>query len=41
MGRKNIVLKIEDYELLEWHEWWMGRKNIALKIEDYELYEWH
>ena len=40
MGRKNIVLKIEDYELLEWHEWWMGGKNIVLKIEDYELHEW-
>ena len=31
----------KNYELHEWHEWWMGRKNIALKIEDYELYEWH
>ena len=40
MGGKNIVLKIEDYELLEWHECWMGRKHIVLKIEDYELHEW-
>ena len=41
MGRKNIVLEIEDYELHELHEGWMGRKNIVLKIEDYELLEWH
>ena len=41
MGRKNIVLKIEDYELHEWHECWMGRKHIVLKIDDYELLEWH
>ena len=41
MGGKNIVLKIRDYELLEWHEGWMGRKNIVLKMEDYELVEWH
>ena len=40
MGRKHIVLKMEDYELLEWHEGWMGRKNIVLKIRDYELHEW-
>ena len=40
MGGKNIVLKMEDYELLEWHECWMGRKHIVLKIEDYELHEW-
>ena len=32
MGGKNIVLKMEDYELLEWHEWWMGRKDIVLKM---------
>ena len=32
MGGKNIVLKIEDYELLEWHECWMGGKNIVLKM---------
>ena len=41
MGRKNIVLKMEDYELHEWHEGWMGRKNIVLEMEDYELLEWH
>ena len=41
MGGKNIVLEMEGYELLEWHEGWMGRKNIVLKIEDYELHEWH
>ena len=41
MGGKNIVLKIEDYELHEWHECRMGRKHIVLKIEDYELLEWH
>ena len=40
MGGKNIVLEMEDYELLEWHEWWMGGKHIILKIEDYELHEW-
>ena len=40
MGGKNIVLEMEDYELLEWHECWMGRKHIVLKIEDYELHEW-
>ena len=32
MGGKNIVLKIEDYELHEWHEYWMGGKNIVLKM---------
>ena len=41
MGGKNIVLKMEDYELLEWYECWMGRKHIVLKIDDYELLEWH
>ena len=30
----------KDYELLEWHEYWMERKHIVLEIEDYELHEW-
>ena len=41
MGRKNTTFNVRDYELHEWHEWWMGRKNIVLKIEDYELHEWY
>ena len=41
MGRKNIVLKIDDYELLEWHERWMGGKNTTFNVRDYELLEWH
>ena len=40
MGRKHIVLEIEDYELHEWHECWMGGKHIVLEIEDFELLEW-
>ena len=40
MGCKNIVLEIEDYELLEWHECWMGGKNTTFNVRDYELHEW-
>ena len=31
----------KDYELHEWHEWWMGRKNTTFNVRDYELHEWH
>ena len=41
MGGKNTTFNIQDYELLEWHEWWMGGKNIVLKMRDFELLEWH